>query len=243
MKIDVYEVGIMFTESVLGTQPNRETSEAYIQGKAIEEGWIPGPKQDELDALPSEEDQTDEEKGVTVFYKIDNGDGTMTPVLFDYQFLGFLKNAGKVLNGIRDVKNLHSKVTDRVFVFPRHSPFIIDDNPIILPGDATDAKAKEKISNGMKGLPILARPLRRDQGLSGPRTAIAKSEEIAPGAKVFFEVHILHGQITFEVLKELLTYGHFKGLGQWRNGSHGRFLHRCKLVEKERESYTEGDEF
>ena len=39
----------------------------------------------------------------------------------------------------------------------------------------------------------------------------------------FFITMLKHNEINKDVIKELLEYGKFKGLAQWRNGGYGRF--------------------
>jgi hypothetical protein len=68
---------------------------------------------------------------------------------------------------------------------------------------------------------ICQRPLRA-QTAQGERIALAMSEEIPKGATVEFSVKCLDAGL-IPAVKEWLDYGDLRGIGQWRNASHGRF--------------------
>ena len=139
------------------------------------------------------------DKGTTAFHKL-NG----APIYYDYMVKGFLKEAGQVFNGLRGVKNLRSKLDNLVFIEPRQIPL-----------------------NVAGVMTYCERPLRA-MTAQGPRTSVARSEELPAGT--WFEVTIkVYGEAISEpLLRDLLSYGGDKGLGQWRNGGHGRFV--FKLV-------------
>jgi hypothetical protein len=136
------------------------------------------------------------EKGTTVFHKIDG-----LPVFWDYQIKGFLKEAGRTFNGLQNVKALRSKIDNFVFVKPR--------------------KIEINMSEGSE-IEFLERPLRAETA-QGPRVALARSEMIKEGAWLEFYIEIFKGQVTDDIIRELMTYGEYKGIGQWRNGGYGRF--------------------
>ena len=136
------------------------------------------------------------EKGTTAFHKKDG-----KPIYYDYMVKGFMKEAGSTFNGAQNVKHLRAKVDNFVFVFPRQIPLTMPDN----------AKVE-----------YLERPLRA-QTAQGPRTSLARSEMLPAGVEFSCELVVLSIVITEKLLRELLDYGAFKGLGQWRNGSYGRF--------------------
>ena len=142
-----------------------------------------------------------EEAGWTGFMKDDQG-----VFIYDYMIRGFLKNAGNILKDDLKLKNLKSKINDRVFVFPRKIHF-----------------GKSEPDG------VLERPL-RGMTAKGPRVSLARSDYIVAGTEISFSVDIVGGgkEITEELIWKLLEYGRFCGLGQWRNGSYGRFevLHR-----------------
>jgi hypothetical protein len=149
--------------------------------------------------LPDDELETlDEtiEKGTTVFHKVDG-----KPILFDYQVKGFIKEAGRTFNGLDGVKALRSKIDSMLFVTPRRINLVIPEGG---------------------GITYNERPLRAETA-QGPRVALARSEELPEGTKFSCTLEVYRGQLTFEIIHGLLTYGAYKGLGQWRNGGYGRF--------------------
>lgn len=158
-----------------------------------------------FEVLPEDEDLSlpeELERGTTVFHR----DGRGNPVLYDYMLKGFLKNAGSVFNGAEGVKALKSKINNLVFVSPR--------------------MIKLEIPVGSE-ITYLERPLRADTA-QGPRVALARSEMLPEGTHFRAGLTVLGSQITEELLRTLLDYGYWMGLGQWRNGSWGQF--RYELV-------------
>ena len=118
--------------------------------------------------------------------------------LYDYQVKGFLKEAGNVLKDIVKVKNLRSKIDSYTFVRPR------------------------KIRLASVGEP-LERPLRA-QTAQGPRVTLVRSDTVAAGSTIEFDIVALpHKELDGDLLHTLLSYGEMKGLGQWRNGGFGSF--------------------
>jgi hypothetical protein len=137
-----------------------------------------------------------EHKGWTGFHQDDTG-----LFVYDYFIKGFLKNAGNILKDGLEVKALKSKLSDFLFVFPRK---------IYLGGkDRADG--------------IIERPLRA-QTAQGPRVTLARSDKLDEGTEISFEIRFLpHPAINDKLIKELLEYGQYQGLGQFRNGGYGRF--------------------
>lgn len=150
--------------------------------------------EDEVETLPDAL-----ERGTTVFHRGRDGE----PVLFDYHLKGFLKEAATVFNGkvAGQVKNLRSKVDRVVFVSPRMIK-------LVLPAGGC--------------MDYLERPLRAETA-KGPRVALARSEMLPEGTIFRCGMTVLPGEISTVVLQELLDYGFYKGLGQWRNGGYGSF--------------------
>lgn len=142
-----------------------------------------------------------EDKGKTGFHR--NCDGV--PALYDYVIRGFFKDACGMLR--RDTKSKSAKLTaykriidGLVFVEPRMIPFSMSGE-----------------------MDVLVRPLRA-QTAQGERVALAHSEMIPTGSSVEFDVVVLDDKsVGRELLEEWLNYGRYRGLGQWRNGSYGRF--------------------
>jgi hypothetical protein len=138
------------------------------------------------------------EKGTTAFHRVDGA-----PVLWDYQVKGFLKESANVQNGIHGVKNLRSKFGALVFVRPRMIPFLMP-----VGGDGQ----------------FLERPLRA-MTAQGPRVAVARSEMLPAGTSLECRIVTLPGPITETILRQVLDYGQFAGLGQWRSGGWGSFTY------------------
>jgi len=198
-----YNLKVRFITGPLGTQPQREVAEEFLVARAIEGGAAivtPNGVQ-----LPEDEVATIDqnvERGTTAFHKFQG-----KPVYFDYQIKGFLKDAGLAFNGLSNVKNLRSKIDNYVFIEPRM---------IFL--------------NFEGSIQYCDRPLRA-MTAQGPRVSLARSEELPPDT--WFECQIKtydNGPITENILRQLLSYGEDKGMGQWRNGGRGRFTFELTKV-------------
>ena len=100
--------------------------------------------------------------------------------------------------------------------------------------DSSKLKAYKRIIDGLifvepRRIPIqvtgevdiLTRPLRA-QTAQGERVALSRSEMIPAGSSITFKVMLLDDSLE-SALVEWLEYGKLRGLGQWRNGSYGRF--------------------
>ena len=182
-----YNLKVTFTESVLGTQPQKNVATEFITSKALDENG--NPPEDEVETLP-----VALEKGTTAFHKLDG-----KPIYYDYMVKGFIKETGLVFNGLRGVKNLRSKLENLVFVQPRR----IELHPA---GELTYCE----------------RPLRA-MTAQGPRTSVARSEELPAGTWFECELEVFDGPISAPLLRDLFDYGSRRGMGQWRNSGHGRF--------------------
>lgn len=186
MEITTYNLRVRFITPVLGTQPQKDVATEFLVGK-LEDG-IP---EDEQATLPEML-----EKGTTAFHKVAG-----KPIYYDYMVKGFLKEAGSVFNGLRNVKNLRSKIDNLVFPAPRQILLVVPDGAEI---------------------DYLERPLRA-MTAQGPRTTLARSEILPAGTMFDCRLEVYAGTISEPLLRDLLSYGARKGLGQWRNGSYGRF--------------------
>lgn len=149
--------------------------------------------------VKEKESKTIEERekgGWTGFHK-DEKSGEL--FIYDYMIKGFLKAAAGALKkkGETAGKSLIDQV---VFVFPR------------------------RIMLGMKKAEgILERPLRAQTPM-GPRVTVARSDYVDMGTKIVCEIRVLsEHRMSTKRLEELLDYGEYSGLGQFRNGSYGRF--------------------
>ena len=156
---------------------------------------------DEIETLPDALEQF-----TTVFHHLADG----APCLYDYQVKGMLKESAEVLNGIHGVKALRSKVESTVFISPR--------------------RIRLSLPSG-QDIDYLERPLRA-QTARGPRVALARSEMLPTGTTLRCGVEIIDSKgITETILRELLDYGYYHGLGQWRTGGCGRFRYELAVEE------------
>lgn len=194
------KVRITFTEKVLGTSSNnKELHAEYIASNAPDAKS----KQEEIEALGADEYR---EKQMTVFprNKEDN------PIFWDYQIKGFFKDSCSALQRCKgsDIAKescklkAYKKIIDGcIFVFPRQIPIDMHGG---------------KIGN-------LQRPLRA-QTAQGERIALADSETVPEGSTIELTIECLNDSYE-AVVKEWLDYGKYKGIGQWRNASFGRFTY------------------
>ena len=119
------------------------------------------------------------------------------PFVYDYMIKGNLKNNGNIL---KPVTNARSKMNEHVFIFPRRIHF----------------------ENGEKLSP-LERPLRA-QTMQGPRVSLVKSDQMSEGSTLtFYIVKPTKGELSRQMIEEVLDYGQFIGLGQWRNAGFGKY--------------------
>jgi hypothetical protein len=188
---DKYELVFELTEPMLGTIPkDQKVFENFVMDQAktdVEKQKAEG----DLARVPEEV----ESRGWTGFYENEAGQ----PIMMDYQFKGFLKNAGNVLKGALKIPNLRQHISDTVFVNPRS--IILAEKP-----------------DG-----VLERPLRA-MTMQGPRVTLVRSDVINPGHKYVLEIQKLDGsKVTDKALESILSNGEQVGLLQWRNGGYGRF--------------------
>lgn len=194
------KIRVTLTEEMLGTAcANKDVHKEFIASKSADAGKM----EEELAALPA---AALEEKGKLVFHRTADG----TPMLFDYQIRGFLKEAlgvqcelldGEVKVGKSKLsKYSHKKIVDNfVFVRPRQ---ILLTQPV-----GEDC----------------VRPLRAET-MKGERVSLATSETVPAGTTLEFELTTLTSEAKFlEILEACLDYGALKGLGGWRNSGKGTF--------------------
>lgn len=194
---DRTKIRLIFTEPLLGTlSGNKEIAGEFILSKYPGKGL----SQDEVDAQPDPCEEL--EKISTLFAR----DAEGRPILWDYHIKGFFKDAcGMLKRGYGEMGKMsrllkpHKKLVDGcIFVFPRQ---IV----IQVAGEI-----------GWEQRPI------RVQTAQGERVALARSERIPAGSSLEFEILLLDARL-FQQVDEWLDYGALRGLGQWRNGSFGRF--------------------
>ena len=190
------KVKVEFLEDALGTaSANPDLHREYIASNAPDAKKL----EEEVASLGAEEVF---EKGMTVFSRDENGN----PIVWDYQWKGYFKDAFKGLRKVpksrcSEVKNYKQEIDSLIFVYPRMIP-------INLSGE----------------MDICQRPLRASTA-QGERVALASSESIPAGSTMEFEIQLLNPSHEKAVI-EALEYGRLRGFGQWRNSGKGRFLYR-----------------
>jgi hypothetical protein len=211
MNVDVLKGRLVFLEPILGTKAlDPKVFESYLNSVAAA---------DESAAAEQTAKQLADQKekaGTTVFHRDDKG-----LFLWNYQLAGFLKEAGDAIRqcnkgGGEDTEDqkkskgkkwgsIRSKVDNFVKVRPRML-YILREGANIVKADS-----------------VLERPLRANT-MQGPRVSLARSEVINAGATISFEVHVMQNSpVTLDMIREVLDYGAWKGLGQWRNAEWGTF--------------------
>lgn len=194
------KVRLTFVEDVLGTASNNPE----IHGDYIASNAPDAPSKEEEIASVGVEEY--EEKQMSVFPRY--SDDNPVPIFWDYQIKGFFKEACSMLRRCKGEEfakescklTAHKKVIDGcIFVEPRK--IIIDMHG-------------GKIGN-------LQRPL-RGQTAQGERIALANSETVPAGSTIDITIVCLSDTHEKAVL-EWLNYGRWKGIGQWRNASFGRY--------------------
>lgn len=188
------KIKVVFDEEVLGTaSSNPDIHREYIASNSPNALTL----EEEVEAIGTEEVF---EKSMTIFPKNENG----TPIAWDYQWKGFLKDAFGSLKKIPGtecgkIKAYKKEIDGLIFMSPRMIPF--------------DLKGKRT--------GICQRPLRASTA-QGERVALASSETVPAGSEMTFEIKCLLDSHIPAVI-EALEYGSLRGFGQWRNSGKGRF--------------------
>lgn len=188
-------IEIRFTEPLLGSAPrDQETFTNFVGSKAPAKEEVDG---DEVACIPVDEQI---EKGSTGFMKEDG-----RPFVFDYVIRGFMKGACGMLRmapgtASAKLKAYKKRIDGLIFVKPRRI-FLI-------------------LPRGVE-LTWNERPLRAETA-QGPRVCLARSEQAPAGTRIECEINLLDQSLE-AIVHEWLDYGALCGLGQWRNGSYGRF--------------------
>lgn len=191
------KIKITLVEEMLGTCcQNKEVHEEFIASKSKDAEKM----KEELEALPADELMS---KALTVFPR--DADGM--PILFDYQFKGFIKDAVGLLLEISDGTISVGKTKVTKWTFKR----IVDNYVFVSPRKIRLAPVGE----------VCTRPLRADT-MKGERVSLSSSETIPAGTSFELEIKTLTPALDDLMLK-CLDYGALKGVGQWRNSGKGRF--------------------
>ena len=188
------KIKVTFDEEVLGTAANNaDIHREYIASNSPNALTI----EEEVEAIGTEEVF---EKSMTIFPKDEKGN----PIVWDYQWKGFLKDAFGSLKKVPGtecgkIKAYKKEIDGLIFVYPRKIPF--------------------DLNGGKMG--ICQRPLRASTA-QGERVALASSETVPEGSSMIFEIKCLLDSHVNAVI-EALEYGSMRGFGQWRNSGKGRF--------------------
>lgn len=246
----LYHVAITFTEPALGTVPaNQDVYRDYIESKKPEDQ-----QDEEYKTVEAKEERgyTTFHAEPEVYEKLGGGtteirgeaklDAEERPILlrqkamfaYDYTWRGFLKEGANALRqiGAHDVKGVKTKIDQFVFVYPRRI-FFLAENPHKA-GPIKDGGcghgSRVVMSDGKPGCSlihaahgVLERPLRADTPM-GPRVALARSDMLAVGTRMEFDIKVLAPKVFDEkMLRLCFERGEYLGWGQWRTGSWGRF--------------------
>ena len=194
--IKTIKVRCTFTEELLGTaSANPELHADYIASKAPDAKKM----KEEIESIGVE---GVEEKQKTIFPVDEDG----RPFLWDYQIKGFFKGACGFLHDNKEteaakIKNYKKRIDGGLMIEPRRVY-------LQFPGDVIDIGSCQ-------------RPLRA-QTMKGERVALANSETAPAGTVIDFDVVLLIPGLE-DFVYEALDYGHYSGMGQWRNSGKGRF--------------------
>jgi hypothetical protein len=220
LKLKEFKVTLELLEDMLGTVPMaKDLYSKHLASKATErlekmrDQGIPmadgSPVTDAAIAAAIKEETAtvadSEERGWTTFHK--DGEGFF---IYNYAIKGFLCEAARTLKeGESDegetTKQLSDKFKRYCFVTPRRIRLV-------------------------EPMGTLERPLRA-QTAKGPRVALVRSDFIAAGTQLAFDLRVLEGGgISVTTLKDVLSYGALMGLGQWRSGGYGTFGYTLEEV-------------
>lgn len=139
---------------------------------------------------------------MTIFPRDDEG----RPLIWNYQIKGFFKEACKMLRLRKEkdtishsIANYAKRIDGLIFIGEKSMPFIFE-------GETS----------------VIQRPLRA-MTMKGERVALSTSEVVPAGAYVDIEVICLDDSL-WPWVYEMLDYGQFHGLLQWRNAGKGSFV-------------------
>jgi len=211
LNISVITVRMTLFEPILGSAPNNpDIYREFIATKDPEAKTKPNKADEEASTLPAFDVDNEVGKATTVFHRDETG-----LFLYDYQLRGFLKEAVLTLINAGLITTVskwtHKRAVDSaVFVAQRRCHLIGAD------GSAFKVAPES-----------LSRPLRAET-MQGERVTLANSEMLPAGTSLVATFGLILGtgkakSLDLGHIKACFTYGSAKGLGQWRNGSYGRF--------------------
>lgn len=188
---------------ILGSQPaDPEIRSRFIASKAPAEEL----SREELELIDASQMEID--RGVTKFHQSWRS-GALC--LLDYQIKGHLKESITNLGSQSGIKQGAKKVDNYVFVLPREIEITQNGKTVTEP-------------DGVCERPLRANVMGREYN------SLAASEQIDAPWEIKFNVRLVENSgtrasapVTWEDIEDALEYGFFKGIGQWRNGGHGRY--------------------
>ena len=202
MKVEVKKFRLHGLQPLLGgVSLDKEVFTNYLATK--------GKTKEELERASKDvENVVDNEGKVTGFYRnAENGN----IILKGYQIKGFMKEAAKALKDQLGLLACVSKVDNFVFIEEAEIPLMRDGNWVEKPDG------------------FLERPLRGETA-QGPRVSLAKSEVVEGDWYIDITIKVIENAgtkksvaMSMDIVEELLEYGQFKGLLQWRNAGYGSF--------------------
>lgn len=238
-----YLVTLDFTETLLGSRPTASIAARWVREQekdklerelragrrpvpvvAGDEGMLAKATAEEAEALAEErvagstgdEGQEGNELAVTGFSS-DPATGRLH--LWDFQLMGYLKSVAQTLavkipgQRVEAVSAL-TQIQRLVWVFGADSEDPMERR-LYLTRDGEFLTEPEP--------ELMDRPLRA-MTAQGERVSIAISEQLHPPCQCRARIVLLRGcKLKTEQLEEVLAYGMFQGLGQWRSGGWGRF--------------------
>jgi hypothetical protein len=148
--------------------------------------------------------------------------------LWDFQLMGYLKAAAGALDmkipGKRaDKIGAKTQIQQLAWVFGTDDANALDRRIYLRRGEADGDYITEPDG-------VFDRPLRA-MTPQGERVSIAVSEIVEPPCVATAQLVLLRGcRLEDEQIHELMTYGIFQGLGQWRSGGWGRFMAEVERV-------------
>lgn len=200
MKFEEKKFRLIGTNDLLGGTPmDKELFTKFIATKA---------KTQEEKKRAQEDVQSVEEleKAMTGFYRNDGG-----IIMKAYQIKGFFKSAAKAMKAQVNLAQSTSKIDNYLFIKERELPIMRDGHQVSAP-------------DGCLERPQLC------ETAQGPRVSLAKSEVVTGEWYVEFTVRVLPNKgtakssaLNMAMVEDLLGYGEFKGLLQWRNAGYGSF--------------------
>jgi len=209
---DEMRVRITFLEEALGTlSNNKEVFSEFIASKSPDASTV----EEEIEAIGKEEY---ENKQMTVFPRNSEGD----IFIYDYQWKGFFKEAGKAMNRIPDSKTKRLKAFVQII---NKNIFIKADVPDNIKGRIERKKRSRQILLKLPegaSMGCCQRPL-RGQTAQGERISLASSETIPEGTVCEFTICMQDDKYK-KVIEEWLDCGEFLGTLQWRNSGKGTFV-------------------